>query len=75
MCGEKKTKKKISDLHKKYDLSDFITITSSKKREDKLMVSVFQDGTFALNTSLQKKSIKKKCGNKVEKRLFSVGDY
>ncbi len=31
------------------------------------MVSVFQDGTFALNTSLQKKSIKKKCGNKVEK--------
>lgn len=67
--------KKISDLHKKYDLSDFITITSSKKREDKLMVSVFQDGTFAVEYKLAKKSIKKKCGNKVEKRLFSVGDY
>ncbi len=25
--------KKISDLHKKYDFSDFITIASSKKRK------------------------------------------
>ena len=46
--------KKIADSHKKYDFSDFIAIASSKKREDKPMVSIFQDGTFALNTSLQK---------------------
>jgi len=59
--------KKISDLHKKYDFSDFITITSSKKREDKLMVSVFQDGTFALNTSLQKNLSKRNVEIKLKK--------
>lgn len=59
--------KKISDLHKKYDLSDFITITSPKKREDKLMVSVFQDGTFALNTSLQKNLSKRNVEIKLKK--------
>lgn len=60
-------KKKISDLHKKYDFSDFITIASSKKREDKLMVSVFQDGTFALNTSLQKYLSKRNVEIKLKK--------
>lgn len=59
--------KKISDLHKKYDFSDFITIASSKKREDKLMVSVFQDGTFALNTSLQKYLSKRNVEIKLKK--------
>lgn len=54
-----KNEKKVSDLHKKYDFSDFITIANSKKREDKLMVSIFQDGTFALNTSLQKHLLKR----------------
>ena len=67
--------KKISDLHKKYDLSDFITITSSKKREDKLMVSVFQDGTFALNTSLQKNLSKRNVEIKGKIRVVSkLGD-
>ena len=65
--GREENEKKISDLHKKYDLSDFITITSSKKREDKLMVSVFQDGTFALNTSLQKNLSKRNVEIKLKK--------
>lgn len=62
-----KNEKKTSDLHKKYDFSDFITITNSKKREDKLMVSIFQDGTFALNTSLQKHLAKRNVEIKLKK--------
>lgn len=59
--------KKISDSHKKYDFSDFITIANSKKREDTLMVSIFQDGTFALNTSLQKHLLKRSVEIKLKK--------
>lgn len=59
--------KKISDSHKKYDFSDFITIANSKKREDKLMVSIFQDGTFALNTSLQKHLLRRNVEIKLKK--------
>ena len=59
--------KKIADSHKKYDFSDFIAIASSKKREDKLMVSVFQDGTFASNTSLQKHLSKRNVEIKLKK--------
>lgn len=59
--------KKMSDSHKKYDFSDFITIANSKKREDKLMVSIFQDGTFALNTSLQKHLLRRNVEIKLKK--------
>lgn len=62
-----KNEKKISDSHKKYDFSDFITIVNSTKREDKLMVSIFQDGTFALNTSLQKHLSKRTVEIKLKK--------
>ena len=59
--------KKISDSHKKYDFSDFITIANSKKRKDKLMVGIFQDGTFALNTSLQKHLLRRNVEIKLKK--------
>ena len=36
----------------KYDFSDFITISNLKKRENNLVISIFQDGTFSLNSSL-----------------------
>ena len=36
----------------KYDFSDFVTISNSKKRENNLVISIFQDGTFSLNSSL-----------------------
>ena len=36
----------------KYDFSDFITISNLRKRENNLVISIFQDGTFSLNSSL-----------------------
>ena len=32
--------------------SDFITISNLRKRENNLVISIFQDGTFSLNSSL-----------------------
>ena len=37
-----------------YDLSDFDTIFPSTKKETKLVISIFENGTFALNTYLLK---------------------
>lgn len=49
---DKTSKSEIKNRTLKYDLSDFITVSNSTKKENDLVVSIFQDGTFALNKSL-----------------------
>ena len=49
---EEKNVEKVIDTISKYDFSDFVTISNLKKRENSLVVSIFQDGTFSLNSSL-----------------------
>lgn len=48
----KEEKEKKDNIISKYDFSDFVTISNSKKRENNLVISIFQDGTFSLNSSL-----------------------
>lgn len=45
-------KKQESNVAFKYDFSDFVTISNMKKQETSLVVTVFQDGTFAINSRL-----------------------
>ena len=35
-----------------YDFEDFITVQSSARKDAKLVISIFEDGTFALNAHL-----------------------
>lgn len=51
----------------KYDFSDFITVMPSTKREADLVVSIFQDGTFAMNTPLFQDISEKKAEIKIKK--------
>ena len=37
----------------KYDFSDFITISNLRKRENNLVISIFQDGTFSLKGNMK----------------------
>lgn len=47
------TKKNKDENEKiKYDLSDFITVQNFTKRENNLVVSIFEDGTVTLNKRL-----------------------
>ena len=50
-----------------YDLSDFITVSNSAKKECDLVVSIFQDGTFSLNQRLLDYFPEKKAEVKLKK--------
>ena len=63
--------KEKDDTVSKYDFSDFITISNLRKRENNLVISIFQDGTFLLNSSLLQYLPERK----VETRLFTISNY